>query len=108
MPGGFREQGGAVASNHLGIEPGAGLERPPLSGEIDVNQPEALGIAVGPFQIVQQRPGEIAAQVDAAAPGRQRRAQMVAQVALAQGVGDFPVGLGRIVERRAVFGDLQR
>jgi len=71
-----------------------------------MDQPKALRIAVCPLEVVQQRPGEIAAQIDAALYGVQGSAQMVAQIVPPQGVIDPAIGLRRIVERRPVFGDI--
>src|SRR5665213_3825148 len=49
-----------VAGDDLRIEAGAVLERALLGREVHVDDAEALGKAVRPFEIVQQRPVHIA------------------------------------------------
>ena len=51
--------------DHLGVEARAVLGVALLRLEVDVHQPEALRVAEGPLEVVHQRPGEVAAQVDA-------------------------------------------
>ena len=54
---GGRKDGG-ITARHI-------LQRPLLRGVIHVHEAEALGIAVLPFEVVQQRPAEIAAHMTA-------------------------------------------
>src|SRR5205823_5363622 len=53
--------------NHLAIHLRAPLARPLLRREIDVHDAESLGVAEGPFEIVEEGPDEVAADVDACA-----------------------------------------
>src|SRR5438874_4025882 len=47
--------------------PGAAqLRPPPLRREIDVVEPEAVGVALGPLEVIEQSPGEISPDRDAA------------------------------------------
>src|SRR5688572_22367847 len=49
--------------DHLGVEPRARLGSAALGLEIDVDDAEALRVAVAPLEVVEERPGEIAAQI---------------------------------------------
>src|SRR5205085_4862394 len=49
----------AAVSYHLAIHLRAPLPRPLLRREIDVNDAEALGVAEGPFEVVQEGPDEV-------------------------------------------------
>ena len=55
----------AVAANHLAVVARAGLRRPFLRLVVDVHDAEPLGEAEAPFVVVEQAPGEVAAQVGA-------------------------------------------
>ena len=70
----------AARGDHLGVEARAVLEDALLRLEIDMHQPEAHRIAEGPFEVVHQRPGEIAAQVDAGLDRVVDRPQVLAVV----------------------------
>ncbi len=87
---GFVERG-AVRRDHSRIEMRARLRRALQRLVVDVHQAEALGEAVGPFEVVEQRPGEVAADVGALPDRVVHGAQMLAQV----------VDTQRIFEHRA-------
>src|SRR5713226_9277650 len=61
------EQGRDAGAHHLGVEPRARLRGAALRVEVNVHDPEPLRVAEAPFVVIEQRPGEIAPQVDAAA-----------------------------------------
>src|SRR6185295_14546919 len=99
----------AAARDHLGVKAGARLGGAPKRPVVDVDDAEALRIAMAPLEVVEQRPGEVAAHggalFDRAADG----AEVLAQVSDAQGIVDAPaVALRRVVERGAVLGDVER
>ena len=74
------------------VEPRARLRRALLRREVDVHDAEALRVAEAPLEVVEQRPGEVAAQVDALPRSRRaRRARCVAQVGDAQRIVDAAV-----------------
>jgi len=74
-----------------------------------VDDAEALGVAEGPFQVVEERPDEVAADVDSGLDRGAEGGDVVAQVTDAEGVVDrFVDGARRVVERGAVFGDVDR
>ncbi len=85
------------------VSPGL-LDRSLLRRVINVHETEALGVAVRPLVIVEQRPGVIAAQVHALAYSVMRGAQMLTVILDAQRVLDLAVDrLRRIVKRGAVL-----
>ena len=52
-------------AGELGVPVGARLRRTPLRRVVDVDEPEALGVAEGPLEVVAERPLEEPADVDA-------------------------------------------
>src|SRR6266542_4446573 len=98
----------AAGADHLAVPVGAVLPGPPLRPVVDVHDAETLGIAISPFEVVQQRPDEVAANVHALAQRLVRRRQMRAQVrdplrVVHGAVGGVLVGIGG-----TVLGDQQR
>ena len=77
---------------------------------VDVDDAEALRVPEAPLEVVEQRPGEVAAQVDALLRSRRATARRcVAQVVDAQRIVDAAVARRRrIVEGGAVLGDVER
>src|SRR5215472_1280294 len=69
-----------VGGGHPGVVLAAALEDPLLRGEVDEGQPESLGIPLGPLEVIQQRPGEVAADVRPVGDRVQHRAQVTPQV----------------------------
>src|SRR5690606_30522220 len=87
----------------------ARLGRALLRLEVHVYDAEALRVAVGPLEVVQQRPGEVAAHVHALAHGLVHRAQVLPQVGDALRVVHAALRRhGRVGERGAVLGDVDR
>src|SRR5436305_14291913 len=98
-----------MRSDHVRVKPRARLRRSLLRGVIDMYDAKALGVAETPLVVVEQRPREVAAEVDALAKRLVRRRQMRSVVRDAQRIVDATVDrLRRVVERRAIFGDVQR
>src|SRR5688572_5664063 len=64
---GIRAERRPVCGDHARVKPRAGLRHAPLRLEVHVHDAEALGESERPFQVVQQRPGEIALHVAAVA-----------------------------------------
>src|SRR5919202_1643356 len=60
-----RSERGAVRADDVGVVSPARLDRAPLRLVVDVDEAEALREAVGPLEVVEQRPGEVAAHVRA-------------------------------------------
>src|SRR4051794_39685734 len=59
----------AVAPDHLLVPLRAVLEHSLLRGVVDVHDPEALRVPLGPLEVVHQRPDEVPPQIHS---GRQR------------------------------------
>src|SRR6185503_21124781 len=69
---------------------------------------EALRVTAAPFVIVEERPGEVATDVDALVHCRAHGAQVVGEIAHAHGIFDPPRGGYHVVQRAAVLRDIQR
>ena len=74
-----------------------------LGGEVDVDDPEALVVALFPLEVVQQRPHAVAAHVDAVGDGAGDRGEVALEVGGALGVVDVAVRrrAGRRTRRRS-------
>src|SRR5216117_319065 len=89
-------------------------ERTPLQGaslgrEIHLHDAEALRVAVLPLEVVEERPREVAAQVDSLPDRPVRRLEVPAVVLDTARVLDYASGIGsRIGQRGAVLGDVER
>src|SRR5436190_376218 len=59
------DRGKPVVLDDTAIPSSAVLRDPPLRGVVHVHQAEAGHVALGPFEVVEQGPDEIPAQVDA-------------------------------------------
>ena len=66
---GRRSENLSVRRDDFGVEARAVLRRPPLRSEIDMHDAEALGVTERPLEVVEQRPREVAAQIDALLDG---------------------------------------
>src|SRR5919197_6353389 len=89
------------ARDEVAVPQARALRHAPLRRVVDVHQPEALGVAVLPLEVVQHRPGEVAPDVDAVGHRAGQRGQVRPQVLhppriLQRAVDDRPV-----LERRA-------
>src|SRR3546814_12689997 len=83
------------------------IRRPPRSTRTDTLFPYTT--LFRSFQIVEQRPGHIAAHIDALPDRVADRRDMGSEVIAAQRIVDsVGTGLGRIVEGGAVFGNIDR
>ncbi len=98
-----------IAADDFAVEAGAGLGGTLLGGKVHVHQPETLGVALAPFVVVEQRPGEIPPEIHALPQCRQGRAEVIMVILHPQRIGHAAVpGFRRIVERGAVLGDVER
>src|SRR3954453_11221780 len=86
----------------------AGLRDAFLGFVVDSDDAEAFGVAVGPFEVVHQGPGEVAADVCALGDGVGDRGEMGGEVGRAVDVVDVPGLVGVVVEGGAVLGDDHR
>src|SRR5262249_9290246 len=77
-----------------------------LAGKIHIDQTETPAIAFRPFEIVKQRPGEIAFELDAVCDGAARRRAMFAKVSGRFVVGPRAVGRDAVDIASAVLGDI--
>ena len=62
-----------AVGDHLLVPAGAGLRGAGQGVVVDVHDPEAVAVALGPLEVVEQRPHEEAPQVDAVVERRARR-----------------------------------
>ena len=69
-----------VAAGDVGVELGARLRRAQLGVVVDPDDAEALAVSERPLEVVEQRPCEVAPQIDALFDRCVRRGEMVAQV----------------------------
>src|SRR5690242_7010464 len=81
-----------VVPGDLRVEPPAVLDRARLGGVVDSHDAEALPVAVGPLEVVHQRPHEVPLHPRARGDGGVHGGEVFAQVGGAFGVGDAPVG----------------
>ena len=89
-------------------EPPAVLDRARLGGVVDGDDPEPLPVAVGPLEVVHQRPHEVPVHPGARGDGGVHGGEVFAQVGGALGIGDAPVGAHLVGERGPVLGDHER
>ena len=83
----MRLQAGAVGFDNLFIEISGILWDALLGGIVDIDDAEALPVALGPFKVIQEGPLEIPAQVNTVCRG----AAILQEVAVEE---VFPVGVG--------------
>src|SRR5258708_11678354 len=83
--------------------------RPSLERRIvDMDEAEAFAEAEAPFEIVEQRPDEIAANVDSGRDGVEYRAEIATKIFDALAVMDLAVARHLVGKGGAVFGDVDR
>ena len=78
-----------VLPDHLRVPSAAELRRALLGAERDVDDAEPFVVALGPLEVVEQRPDEIAADVVALGDGPVQLDQVAAQVLAAIQVDDL-------------------
>src|SRR3954452_25276383 len=86
----------------------AALRHPLERLVVDVDDPEALSVALLPLEVVEQRPRVVAAYVDARGRGARQRVEMRAQVLEPLRVLDAAVDHRGVVVGRPVLGDEDR
>src|SRR3954454_12616749 len=94
------------ARDEVAVPERAPLGDAPLRRVVDVDEAEALGVAVLPLEVVEHRPGEVAPHVDPVGDRLRQRAEVRPQVLDAPRVLQGPVHHGPVLERRAVLRDV--
>src|SRR5215217_6107292 len=74
-----------------------------LGRVVDVDEPEALGVAVLPFEVVEHRPGEVAPYVDAVGDRARQGVEVRVQVIDAARILQRAVHHRPVLERRPVL-----
>jgi hypothetical protein len=74
--------------------------------EVDADNAEAPAVALRPFEIVEQRPDEIAAQIDAGGNGALRRSEVVVDIGGALGIVNRAVAGNNVFVTSAILGDV--
>src|SRR4051812_7685845 len=77
-----------------------------LAVVVDMHQPEPLGVALGPLEVVHQRPGVVAADVDLRLDRRRDGPEVGVEVGDALRIVNLAVGVHDVVVRAAVLGDV--
>src|SRR3954447_590757 len=95
----------SAPGDEVAVPERAALGHATLGRAVDVDEAEALGVAVLPLEVVEHRPGEVAADVDAVGDGSRQRAQVRLEIVDARRVFERPVDHRPVLERRAVLGD---
>src|SRR6187402_3822958 len=85
------------------VKVGRELRRPLLCCEIDIGDPEALLIAVGPLVVVQQTPEEVALHRRSLRDAAMELRQVLAQKHDAIGVQNASLAVHHVVRRAAVL-----
>src|SRR5712691_2056017 len=98
----------ALHGDEIAVPAERGLRRAPLSAEVDMHEAEPLVVALGPLEIVDQRPDQVTAHVDASDDRLAHRPDMAVQVADPRLVVDGPVGGYRVIRRAAILGNPDR
>jgi hypothetical protein len=83
------------------------LRRAPQCREIDADHAQTPPIAFRPFEIIQQGPDEIAAQLDSSRDRALRRRKVLAQIANPLVIMDDAIGADRILETSTVLGHVE-
>src|SRR3954467_6968238 len=88
------DTGSPVGPDEVGVPVEGALRRADLGLVVDVDQPEALGVALRPLEVVHQRPAVVATDVDPLGDRRGDGAQMPVEVVDAGLVVDDAVLVG--------------
>src|SRR5262245_9893384 len=103
-----RIQCAAARGDDLGVEARAVFWRSDLRLEIHMHDAEALRVAEGPLEIVQERPDKVSAQIDPARNRGMNRPDVLVEIVHSKWIRDVIVlRPRRIEERRAVLGDVR-
>src|SRR4051812_10218672 len=96
------------ARDEVAVPERAALGDAPLGRVVDVDEAEALGVAVLPLEVVEHRPGEVAPDVDPVGDRPRQRTKVRLQIVDAPRVLQRAVDDRAVLERRAVLGDVDR
>src|SRR5208282_2262670 len=94
--------------DQLGVPSSRRLGSPLSRREVDIDEPEAIRVARAPFEIVEQRPDEIAAYVRTFPECRPHRADVGFEIGDAVAIDDFAALVGLVLAAAAVLGDIDR
>src|ERR1022692_407771 len=83
---------GSLRGDQIPVPAERGLRRALPGAEVDVHEAESLVVALGPLEVVHQRPGQVAAYVDAGRDGLVQCPEVAVQVPDPRLVIDGPVG----------------
>src|SRR5258707_2835251 len=98
-----------MAADEAGVPVGAFFENAALGWIVNVDNAKAFAIAVGPLEVVHERPGEVALNRRAALDGAADGANVVTRIGYAQGVAyQATFAIPFIGEGGSTFGDDQR
>src|SRR3954466_5471416 len=88
----------SAPGDEVAVPERAALGHAPLGRVVHVDEAEALGVAVLPLEVVENPPGEVAADVDAVGDRPRQRAQVRLQVVDARRVFERPVDHRPVLE----------
>ena len=71
---------------------------PLLGAVVDQHEAETLAVSLCPFEVVEERPRVVPAQIDARSLGRPRPREIAVEVGDPFAVDDVAVGVDRVVE----------
>src|SRR6266851_3085704 len=98
-----------MTADEARVPPGAFFEDAALSRVVDVDNAEAFAIAVGPLEVIHERPGKVALNRRAALDSAANGANVVTRIGYAQRVAyQVTVAIPFIGEGGSAFGDDQR
>src|SRR5688500_7029295 len=100
--------GEGAGAREVGVPARARLRRARLGGVVDVHEPEALGVAEGPLEVVEERPLVEAAYVDALLDGAVHRPEAGVEQRGAGGVVDDAVLVAPVAAGRSRLGEVDR
>src|SRR5262249_46278487 len=84
------------------------LRNAALRGVVDVDDPEALAVPLGPLEVVEERPDEVPAKIDSVLERLVNGAHVLVEIRETQAVVNGAVGVDDVVEGGTVLGDDER
>src|SRR3954447_20381141 len=82
---------GALRGDEVAVPVEAALRHALERRVVDVDEPEALPVAPRPFEVVEERPREVAAQGHALCDGARRAGEVAVEIRLALRIADAAV-----------------
>src|SRR4029079_6574600 len=105
---GFPEQRSPLRGNHVFVPFERILRDALLAGVIDVHEPKALLVTIGPLEAVEKRPGIIAADPHALLDGSRELEKRAAHVVDALRVVNLAIEKDLVAGGETIFGDGER